>query len=213
MRNRSILLTAFVTGFSGAIMPGPMLALVIGAVGAQGFGALPPILAGHALLEVATLLLLLAGLSALLERPRVRGAIGIVGGLALLWMGAGMLRSVGAVSADLAQAPVVEAWWLLLSKGAAVCAANPYFIGWWATIGSGQVAHLALRRRSDFLTFYIGHEMSDVVWYCIVGLLVSAGLRALSPGFYQGLVAVCALSLLALAVIFVRAGVVLIRSR
>jgi len=124
--------------------PGPLLALVIGAVGAQGFWAAPVIITGHALLEIFTILLLIVGLSAFLGRPRVRAILSLVGGLALVWMGTDMVASARSLALSLNGSQVAQSWWLLMLWGAAISLANPYFTGWWATIGAGQMAHLQL---------------------------------------------------------------------
>ena len=57
------------------MMPGPMLALVIGQTFARGFMAVLAIVLGHALLELVVALLMMSGLRAVLLRHRVRGAI------------------------------------------------------------------------------------------------------------------------------------------
>lgn len=95
--------SAFVIGFSGAVMPGPVLAATIPAALALGFLAGPLIVAGHGLVEVA----LLAGVASSLGRflrdkdsQLVRG-ISVVGGLVLLLMGGLMLRDVPHLSLSL----------------------------------------------------------------------------------------------------------------
>lgn len=206
MSNSRIWLIAFLTGFSGAMMPGPMLALVVGAVGAQGFWAAPIIVGGHALLEVITVLLLIAGLSATLQRPSVRAGMGLVGGLALVWMGVDMLHSASSVALDLNSTHAVQPWWLLMFWGAAVCVANPYFTGWWATIGAGQMAHLQLRSKRQYLSFYFGHELSDLVWYALVGIVVATGKDVFGEEVYQALVGICGVALVALAAWFLYSG-------
>ena len=87
-----LLVLSFVTGFSGAVMPGPLLVAVIGNTSAHGFRAVIALITGHALLELLIVIGLIFGLQAVLARPRVRGAIGLVGGAALVWMGREMLR-------------------------------------------------------------------------------------------------------------------------
>lgn len=79
-----LFLLAFVTGFSGAIMPGPLLVATIGQTTVQGFRAVIGLITGHAILELVIVGLLVGGLHAVINRPRVRGGIGLVGGAALL---------------------------------------------------------------------------------------------------------------------------------
>ena len=205
-----LFLLAFATGFSGAIMPGPLLAAVIGQTTAQGFRAVIGLITGHALLELVTVILLVAGLQMVLERPRVRGAIGLVGGAALVWMGWDMLHQASAQSLDLdAAAADVWSWPKLLFLGAAVCAANPYFTGWWATIGAGQLAHMAPRTVAEYAAFYLGHEASDYTWYALVGLLLLKFRPWLAGNqhIYHGLIYVCGLIVAALGLWFVYTGI------
>ncbi len=209
MRISRIFGLAFFTGFTGAMMPGPLLALTIGQVAAVGLIAVLWLMLGHALLEVVTLGLLLSGLRHVIARPRVRGAIGLVGGLALLYMGVDMVRSAPRLQLSLETGAPVP-WLSLVLAGAAVCAANPYFLGWWATVGSGQIAHMAPRTSGEYLAFYLGHELSDVVWYTAVGLLVVGGRHLLHGAWYNWLVGICGALIVLLALAFLVAGTRLI---
>jgi threonine/homoserine/homoserine lactone efflux protein len=203
-----LFMLAFVTGFSGAIMPGPLLVAVIGQTTAQGFRAVLGLITGHALLELVTVVLLVLGLQAVLARPRVRGAIGLVGGAMLLWMGVTMLRDAYSVDLKLAAgADSAWPWWQLLVGGAAVCASNPYFIGWWATVGSGQLAHMAPKTVLEYAAFYLGHEASDYTWYAIVGVIIVTGRSWLSAGAYHAMIFACGAMLAALGAWFIVTGV------
>jgi threonine/homoserine/homoserine lactone efflux protein len=77
--------------------------------------------------------------------------------------------------------------------GAAICAANPYFTGWWATIGVGQLAHCAPRTPGEYLAFYLGHEGADYTWYFAVGAVIAFGSRWLTPAVHHGLIGACAI--------------------
>lgn len=198
---------AFVTGLSGALMPGPVLAVVIG--GAAQWGTLAGVVAilGHAAVEVPVVLLLMAGLGALVARPRVLAAIGLVGGLALLLAGADMLRSAATVGAALrgSEAPLGLLGMALAGAGASL--ANPYFAIWWATVGAGQIATVGPQSRAAWLTFYLGHVSSDFLWYAVVAFAVGSGRRVLGATGHQVLIVVCGVALLALGGYFIVAGV------
>ncbi len=203
MRILRIAFIAFITGFSGAMMPGPMLALTIGQVSVLGFWAAPVIVAGHAALELLVVIGLVLGLRVVLAKARVRGAIGIIGGAALLYMGYDMIRK----AADLQlQADSLAAlpWAKLMLAGAAVCIANPYFTAWWATIGAGQVAHTSPQTVGEYAAFYLGHELSDLAWYCFVAVVVVLGKQRLQLGW---LVAACGVIVILLGIWFIYSGV------
>ena len=207
MRFLQIFGIAFITGLSGAMMPGPMLALVIGQTAVKGFMAVLAIVLGHALLELATIALLLTSLRAVLLRPRVRGVIGLMGGGVLVWMGVDMVRQASALRLDSDATQGAIGWGGLIVAGAAVCIVNPYFIGWWATVGAGGLAHVAPRSAGEYLTFYLGHELSDLAWYSAVGLVIVSSQLILQDVVYQALVFACGIVILALAAWFVITGV------
>ena len=71
--------TSFIVALSGALMPGPLLTLTVGEAARRGFWAGPLIIVGHALLELALVLLILAGVGVWLHRPLVLGLVGVLG--------------------------------------------------------------------------------------------------------------------------------------
>lgn len=202
---------AWLIAFTGAVTPGPLLALVIGQVLAQGFAAVLLIMLGHALVEALFIGGFALGLTQKLQRPRLRGLLALVGGLALAWMGLGIL--LHARQATLSAGPSQAlAWPLLLLAGAGVSLSNPYFTGWWATVGAGQIATFGLRRLPDYLVFWAGHELGDVVWYAFVAALLALGRNLLSDGVYQGLLLACGVVICLLAVVFLALGLRCLRS-
>ncbi|MFW6303153.1 MAG: LysE family transporter [Candidatus Sumerlaeota bacterium] len=199
---------SFITGFSGAMMPGPLLVVTIQQTIARGWDAFFWLITGHAVLEMALVLLLILGLRAVLARPRVRAAIGIVGGAALLYMGIDMMRTaLGLSLATEAETTAAYGVFRLMFLGAAVCIANPYFTGWWATIGVGQMAHMAPRATAEYLAFYLGHEGADYVWYGLVALIISTGRQWMPDPLYQGLILVCGAIIILLSLWFALTGV------
>jgi threonine/homoserine/homoserine lactone efflux protein len=208
MRTARIFGIAFITGFSGAMMPGPMLVLTIGQVGAyQSMDPVWFIVGGHALLEIVTVILLMVGMRHVLGRPNVRGAVSLVGGAFLAAMGVKMLLDAGSASLGAAAPEPSLPWLWLMLQGAVVCIVNPYFVGWWATIGTGQLAHAAPCNLTEYISFYLGHELSDLVWYAIVGLIVVTGATWLSPTVYMWLITVCGAALILLSLWFIWTGV------
>jgi threonine/homoserine/homoserine lactone efflux protein len=185
--------TSFVLGLSGAMMPGPLLTVTITESVRRGAWAGPLLVAGHAALEGVLVLLLFAGLDEVVRTPLVFSAVALIGGILLLWMGWGMLRSLPTLRLDLAANG--DAAMHPLTAGVLVSLSNPYFILWWATIGLGYmvVAHEA--GAAGVLTFYLFHILSDLVWYALVAGAVSFGRRFLSDRAYRFLVGSCALFL------------------
>lgn len=205
-------LLAFITGFSGAIMPGPLLVAVIEKTSRQGLRAPFGMITGHAILELALVTLLALGLHPLLSRRRVRAAIGLAGGAALFYMGADMIVHAWGLSLSLAgRAAATDSFPKLMLLGAAISLANPYFTGWWATVGAGQLAHMAPKTPAEYLSFYLGHEAADYTWYLLVGVLLITSRHWLTDTVYRGLIVICGAALLVIAAQFVRAGFRLVR--
>jgi threonine/homoserine/homoserine lactone efflux protein len=185
--------TSFVVALSGALMPGPLLTGTVGEAARRGFWAGPLIIAGHALLEAALVLLLLAGVGAWLHRPGVLGLVGVLGAGMLGWMGLALMRSSRHsrlefdAKADSGLHPVLA--------GALLSAANPYFLLWWLTIGLGYVLFSAKYGLLGVALFYTGHILADFVWYSLVSGAVAQGRRFISDRLYQGFLACCGLFL------------------
>ncbi|MBN2452069.1 MAG: LysE family transporter [Lentisphaeria bacterium] len=196
---------AWLIAFTGAVTPGPLLALVIGQVLAQGFAAVLLILLGHALLECVFIGGFAVGLTQHLRRRRARGVLALVGGLALAWMGWDIVRHAGQMTLAGAEVEAM-AWPMLILAGAGVSLSNPYFTGWWATVGTGQMATFALRRPRDYVVFWIGHEMGDIVWYAFVGAVLALGRGLLTDAVYRALLLACGWIICLLAAVFLVLG-------
>ncbi len=195
-------------------MPGPLLAMTIGQVSLTGSWLVGPLLiVGHAALEIVVITLLIAGLVQALRRRWPRAVISLIGGAALLLMGLDMLRSARGMALGTAGATEILPVWGLIAAGAAISAANPTFPIWWATVGAGGLAQFSPRRPSEYLSFFVGHELSDLVWYTAVSVVLATGKGWLSPRVYGGLVLVCGLAVILLALWFMYTGVQVLRGK
>ncbi|MBI2162541.1 MAG: LysE family transporter [candidate division NC10 bacterium] len=145
------------------------------------------------------------GLGKLLIVGPVIGTIALLGGAVLLWMAWGMLRSVRSLSLQDTTAGEDRRHPVLAGILTTLC--NPYWIIWWATIGLSYIA-LSLRLGlTGLISFYIGHILSDLLWYGSVSLTLALGRRLLTDRTYRGLVTACAVLLLGFGLYFGYAGV------
>lgn len=87
-----IFATAFITGLSGAIVPGPLLSFTVAETLKRGFRAAPLTILGHAILELALILAILGGLSVYLKQQAVFHTIALLGGFFLLLMGLSLVK-------------------------------------------------------------------------------------------------------------------------
>ncbi len=213
-------ITSFLVGLSGAMMPGPVLTVTIGetaarlrsgtpgAMGrAQTRGALagPLIVLGHGILEILLVAAVVLGLGKLLILGPVIGTMAFLGGAVLTWMAWGMFRSVGSLS--LRTGPEQEKRRHPVLSGILTTLSNPYWIIWWATIGLSYIAISLRQGVTGLVSFYIGHILSDLVWYGSVSLTLAMGRRLLTDRTYRGLVTACAVLLLGFGLYFGYAGV------
>ncbi len=199
----AIFLTSFAIGFSGAVMPGPVLTVTVAQTVKRGFWAGPRIVLGHGVLELALLTGLVLGLGPLLARPLVGGLIGVIGAGMLGVMAAGMLWTLPRLSLELAGGPSggLGPFW----AGVLTSISNPYWVLWWVAIGPmvmQQQLNLA-----GVAAFFVGHILSDLTWYAFVSGLVAGGRRFLNHRVYRVLVGSCALVLIGFGIYFLIHGI------
>lgn len=206
--------TSLLVGFSGALTPGPLLLVDITESARAGFWAGPGVATGHALMELLVVLFLSLGLSRVVQRGTVAGAIAVVGGLALVGMG--ITTALDAPSLSLSAALERGGDGLGLGPflgGALASVANPYWIIWWATVGAGYLV-LALQHGIPGVgALYVGHILSDYIWYTFVAFVVATGRHLLSDAVYQSILILCGVFLLALGFSFITSGVRFWRGR
>lgn len=204
----SLFLTAFIVGFSGALMPGPLLAVNIAETPAKGVRTGPILVGGHAIAELVVVILLALGLSSLADNKTISRGIGIVGGAMLIVMGLGMLYNLirSKLKAQSAKRTGKSAL-RLTADGIITSLSNPYWYVWWATTGSAFLV-----RSLEFGTigppvFYIGHILSDFVWYTLVSFIIWRGRKLIVGVGYKILILLCALFLLYLGGLFIYDGI------
>ncbi len=185
--------TSFIVALSGALMPGPLLTVTVGEAARRGFWAGPLIMVGHALLELALVVLLLAGVGAWLHRPVVLGLVGVTGAGMLGWMGLALVRS--SRHSRLEFKAQDQAGLHPVLAGILLSAANPYWLLWWLTIGLGYVLFSVKYGILGVALFYGGHILADFAWYSLVSGAVAQGRRFISDRLYQGFLACCGLFL------------------
>jgi threonine/homoserine/homoserine lactone efflux protein len=197
--------TSFVIALSGAMMPGPVLAMVVSETPRRGPLTGTKMMIGHFFLEALLVAGLTAGLASILDNRLVIGIIALAGGAMLVWMGQSLLRSSRHLTL------VVEAGAArginLVVAGITTSLSNPYWLLWWLTIGVGYVAMGLEHGLPGILAFFAGHIAADFAWYTFVSAGLTVGRRFLSDRLYRGLVAVCGLALLYFGAAFVSSGI------
>jgi len=201
---------SFGVGLSGAVSPGPLLAFNIRETVRRGFMAGPYVVTGHAILELVVVVALALGLTQLLDSDPAVAAIGILGGLFLLWMGWGMLRNPGRGAPDSTghhhgrthgsiRDPIVG--------GILVSLSNPYWAIWWITVGAALMTRSLELGLVGIGAFYVGHILSDFSWYSLVSAALASGRRLTTERLYRGIMLGCGAFMAAMGGYFIVTGV------
>jgi threonine/homoserine/homoserine lactone efflux protein len=201
---------ALATGFSGAVVPGSVLAVVVTNSVRFGWVAGPVIVIGHGLLELAAVILLTTGLIRFARSNAARGVIGVVGGLVLLYLGYLTAQISGQTAAG--SGPTAAGWLHLIALGGLMSMANPYWWVWWATIGAAHVGWATQKGQAGGLTYFTGHILSDATWYSAVSVALAAGRTLFSAGMLRAIYVVCGVFLVVLGALFLVGGAKTLRS-
>ncbi|NIM05365.1 MAG: LysE family transporter [Armatimonadetes bacterium] len=212
----ALFVSAFLIAFSGALVPGPLLAVTITEAMGKGTLAGPLIILGHALLELILVSGVALGLGGLLNLNPVIGTIGLVGGLVLIWMGSGMARNSSRTAQQAMAAlrrdgehdiaPQTGGALRCVLLGAACSVSNPYWTLWWVTVGLALLTKALQISPFAVGAFYMGHILADLVWYWAVAFAVSRGVSWLSIKSYRIVLVACAVFLLAMGIYFAVTG-------
>jgi threonine/homoserine/homoserine lactone efflux protein len=199
---------SFLIGFSGALMPGPVLTVTIRETGRRGAWAGPLVTLGHGIVEIVICVALILGMSAFLGDARVKMVVAVVGGVFLAIMGVQMLarlRSIGREIAEPEPGPARgRATPVLL--GITTTLSNPYWFGWWGSVGASMLVASSSLGAMGIVAFVSGHVLSDLVWYSVVSYLVSLGLGYSRGLWYRVVFGVCGAFLIIVGLGFVRYG-------
>jgi threonine/homoserine/homoserine lactone efflux protein len=158
------------------------------------------------LLELALVLLILFGLAPLLSNQAVISSIGIIGGVVMGWMGVSMLRNCRSLSLDEARNGKATGLHPVIA-GAVMSVANPYWTLWWATIGLTYVLTGLTFGAPGLIVFFVGHVLSDFVWYTIVSVAVARGSRVMSDRVYRSVIGLCGAAIILFGVFFTSSGI------
>lgn len=203
-----IFFNSFIVGFSGAMMPGPLLAVGIAETPRHGWRTGPIISVGHAIAEIGVVLLLMMGVAAFATDAMATRIIGIVGGAALVLMSLVMAWDIlkNRVSYEAGAAAKKSSQKLLAGKGITATLSNPFWFVWWGTVGLVLLVDSQRLGIKGPVVFYFGHILSDFVWYTAVSVILWRGRRLLIGNRLKALILVCAAFMLYLGVTFLIGG-------
>lgn len=197
---------SFGVGFSGAMMPGPMLAVSIAETPRSGWKTGPIISIGHAIAEIAVVIILSLGLVTISEGSIIPNIIGIVGGVALILMGFMMGIDIirGGISYETGEKASSQK---LITKGITTSLSNPYWFVWWVTTGLAFLTKSLQFGIIGPVVFYFGHIMSDFVWYSFVTFILWKGKKLIVGVGFKILILICSAFLFYLGGWFIYDGI------
>jgi threonine/homoserine/homoserine lactone efflux protein len=189
------ILRAVVISLSGVLSPGAMTAAaLVAGTRSPHAGFLMAI--GHGIVEFPLMLLILAGIGEVFANGGVKIAVGLAGGIMLLWLAVGMLKDPGARAASssagrLAGSPIVTG--IVLTGG------NPVFLLWWATVGLSLAVGFRQLGAAAFAAFAVIHWACDAIWLELLTVAAFKGSRLLGEKSQRVILALCGLALFVIA--------------
>ena len=199
-----ILLSVIVISLSGVMMPGPMFAVTVAKSYKSQFAG-TQIALGHALVEIPLILLIYFGFAQFFQNTVVQLVLSILGGGMIIWLGISMFRARAEVVRGGKDLP-----YSAFTAGILTSGLNPFFLLWWATIGS-----LLIMRFLDFgvtglAMFIVVHWLCDLVWLSLVSITVYKTHSLWGKKFQEGLFIVCSLLLIGFGGWFLVSGIQLV---
>ncbi len=197
---------SFLIGFSGALVPGPVLSVTIKEAATRGPRAGPLVVIGHGLAEIGITVALILGISSLLEDARIKAIVASVGGLFLMIMGLSMLlKTRNPARLEIAHVKTDKRRTRMpILLGMTTTLSNPYWFGWWGSIGATLLVASSSLGYVGIIAFVTGHVASDLVWYTLVSFLVALGLSYSKGLWYRITFGVCGGFLVVVGILFMR---------
>ena len=195
-----ILLSVVTISLSGVMMPGPMFAVTL-AKSYRSPWAGAQISLGHAIIEVPLILLIYFGLAQFFENNIVRLVLSILGGGMIIWLGINMFRVRAKIVQEGRDLP-----YNAFTAGILTSGFNPFFLLWWATIGSLLIMKFldfgttGLSRTTGLIVFILVHWLCDLAWLSFVSILIYRTKSLWSRKFQEGLFITCSLLLVGFGV-------------
>ena len=196
-----VLLGVAVISLTGVMMPGPMFAVtVVKSYHSPWAGTMMAL--GHAVVEVPLILLIYFGFAHFFENNIVQLVLSILGGGVIIWLSISLFRArAGEVHGgrDLS--------YNAITAGIITSGLNPFFLLWWATVGSMLIARMASYGTGGLTAFIFVHWSCDLLWLSLVSVLIYRTQALWGKRFQEGLFIVCSLILSGFGVWFIVSGV------
>jgi threonine/homoserine/homoserine lactone efflux protein len=170
---------------SGVLLPGPLFAVTIEkATKRKTAGVL--IALGHGVIEFPLMFLIFFVLSPFTIPDSIQAAIGLVGGVLMIYMGVQAFRNRN--KEEKAQASSKRD---SLLAGIWTTGANAGFILWWLTIGTALILNARQFGLLGFSVFAGVHWLCDFAWYSAMAFAIFKSRRFWTKRVHEGISLFC----------------------
>ena len=183
------------------MMPGPMFAVTM-AKSYKSPWAGTQISLGHAVIEVPLILLIYFGFTQFFHSNVVQLVLSLLGSGMVLWLGISMFRARAEVIQKGKDLPYTGFTAGILTSGF-----NPFFLLWWATIGSMLIVRILDFGTTGLIVFIIVHWLCDLVWLSLVSILVNRTHSLWGQKLQEWLFIACSLLLVGFGIWFMISGI------
>lgn len=187
----ALFFSAFVVAFSGGIMPGPVMTYTIEKALIKGRYEGLLIIIGHAVLEIALIILILLGFDIILKSHLGQIIIGLVGGTLLVCMGSSMIYTAVKNRVTIQTGSNRKFSNNSILSGFLLSAANPYFIFWWAVVGLSfimqsydELGYIGV------IIYFLGHISADFLLYGSISFLVGSAKKFIQGNAYRVIIVI-----------------------
>lgn len=199
-----ILLSVAVISFSGVMMPGPMLAVTLTkSYRSPWTGTWLSI--GHAVIEVPLILLIYFGFAQFFQITVVRLMLSVAGSGMIIWMGVSMFRARREVARKGKDLP-----YNAFTAGILTSVFNPFFLIWWATIGSMLIMRIIEFGTMGLIAFTLVHWLCDLAWLTLVSNVIYRTHAFWKQRVQEWLFIACSLLLVGFGIWFLVSGIILV---
>jgi len=186
------------------MMPGPLFAVTV-AKSYRSPWAGTQISLGHAVVEVPLIVLIYFGFAQFFENTMVRLVLSILGGGMIIWLGVSMFR---------ARAKVVQGGrdlpYNAVTAGIMTSGLNPFFLLWWATVGSMLIMKFSGLGPPGLAIFTLVHWLCDLVWLSLVSVVIYKTQTLWGRKLQEGIFITCSLLLVGFGGWFLASGIQLV---
>ena len=170
-------------------MPGPMFAVTL-AKSYRSPWAGTQMSLGHAVIEVPLILLIYFGFARFFQNNMVQVVLSILGGGMIIWLGISMFCARARVVKGGKDLP-----YSAFAAGIIMSGLNPFFLLWWATIGSMLIMRFLDFGTTGLMVFIVAHWLCDLAWLSFISGLVYRTQSLWGSKLQEGIFIACSLLL------------------